>query len=46
MALANILAIEPSKLIRMDADVDLKQGALVEPLAVAVHALPQYAIER
>jgi len=35
---AQYLAIEPEKLIRLDDHVDLKQGALLEPLAVAVHA--------
>ena len=32
------LAINPRKLIKMNENVDIKQGALVEPLAVAVHA--------
>jgi len=37
-AFAEYLAIEPQKLIRLNDDVDAQQGALSEPLAVAVHA--------
>lgn len=35
---AEYLAIKPEKLIRFENQIDLKQGALAEPLAVAVHA--------
>lgn len=37
-AFAEYLAIEPKKLIRLCDDVDTRQGAVAEPLAVAVHA--------
>lgn len=37
-AFAEYLAIEPEKLIPLKKDVDTRQGALAEPLAVAVHA--------
>lgn len=35
---AEYLAIDPAKLIKLGDNVDTRQGALVEPLAVAVHA--------
>ena len=37
-AFAEYLAIKPEKLIPMKNDIDMRQGALAEPLAVAVHA--------